>query len=498
MFIELLERISANCQSSEQLAVINDDGHFTFRQLGAKCREIRALIEGESCVAIVGHKEFDAIAAMVACAFEGIPFTFIDRCVPIKRLSSILQACGATYVYVASTIELRLGQTSTICTKPAEKLSFSDVSPKSEELCQQTFYIAYTSGSTGDPKAIGVSRQNFDSFRLWFEKCLPNDSDAPIHVSHALLSFDYGMLDVWPNLALGKAVALVDHKYNAFPVQLVKKLDIYSEMIGSWSSTPSMFHIMMHSPQFCQEQFPRLSFLLSAGETPSKRLMRDLMARFPMSRIFNGYGPTETTCMTHCCEVKASELDLYESISVGDCRGHNQVWIQAQSNGKICKSGFGKVIISGPQVANGFPRLKTGLIKLDNDTEGYITGDLGYLDPDGLLFISGRSDDQIKVCGFRVSLNEIEKVAEELCGLVAVAVPRLIDNSVVGIVLFVIERPNIVSPDYSQLRLHLLSRLPYYMCPRDIRFTHSALMTPNMKLDRRAYERLVHLGETHV
>jgi integrase len=79
------------------------------------------------------------------------------------------------------------------------------------------FYIAFTSGSTGAPKGALIGHDNFSSFYSWYGPLLQSCHGTGAHVNHASFSFDMGMLDLWPSLALGKPVILLNHRHNALP-----------------------------------------------------------------------------------------------------------------------------------------------------------------------------------------------------------------------------------------------------------------------------------------
>ena len=108
---------------------------------------------------------------------------------------------------------------SEVCAGFASVESYSTIT-RAEKNEEGIFYIAFTSGSTGTPKGVQIGYDNFFSFYAWYGALLQSCRGTGAHVNHASLSFDMGMLDLWPPLALGRPVILLNHRHNALPVLL--------------------------------------------------------------------------------------------------------------------------------------------------------------------------------------------------------------------------------------------------------------------------------------
>jgi D-alanine--poly(phosphoribitol) ligase subunit 1 len=153
----------------------------------------------------------------------------------------------------------------------------------------------------------------------------------------------------------------------------------------------------------------------------------------------------------------------------------------------------GEVIIEGENVSAGYlgrPDLTAKVFTKRGGVRSYRTGDWGWLDESGLLFVSGRMDGQIKLSGYRVELGDIEANLRELPNVRdAVVLPVLKDGAASMLAAFVV--PATARNGNSDLELMLAlrgalsERLPVYMIPKKFVFLESFPMTPNGKADRR-------------
>jgi acyl-CoA synthetase (AMP-forming)/AMP-acid ligase II len=146
----------------------------------------------------------------------------------------------------------------------------------------------------------------------------------------------------------------------------------------------------------------------------------------------------------------------------------------------------GELALSGPQLATGYwrsPDLTAARFPTIDGTRWYLTGDLAYEDSTGTFHHLGRIDNQVKVRGYRVELEEIEAHLRAVSGveLVAAVAWPIAHGSADGIVGFV------AAPiDAADARKALRGRIPSYMVPSDIRIVDSLPLSQNGKVDRRA------------
>ncbi|WP_165390150.1 AMP-binding protein [Thalassococcus sp. S3] len=485
-------------RSPDAPALVEDGQIMTFGALAARVEAVRRWLSGRkdaTPLLICGHKETDGVAAMLACMFEGQPYVFVDQSNPADRVARIAQTAGASRA---------------LCARPTPAIDgvaqvmLSDIAPVSSglsplpEIDEETFlYIVFTSGSTGEPKGLPVTRANFAAFCSWYVPMLDTLPGRTLlasqsaHVNHASLSFDMGMLDLWPVLSLGRPVFLLDHRNNVVPRNNLKALTATMSDVGarSWFATPSLLQIMCVDPEFDARRLPYLRCFFVGGEVVQRDLVRELARRFPKADIRHAYGPSEVTCVTHIHTLTTQDMEAPDLLPLGPVLSPTHMRIVDEDGGEVAAGEPGEVELSGPQVVCGYiPQdhpANRAFIQRDG-VRTYRTGDFGKVDAKGHLTILGRIDRQVKWNGNRIELDEIERAAQDVEGVYKCACLPVKENGrVVDIVLFVQPVEQTVL-DHARVAHALHEALPQAMVPRDIRLVDRLPVTVNGKLDSRA------------
>lgn len=471
-------------------ALINQEGIYSFAELGMRTAAIAQVLApwaGRN-VLVYGHKQLDAVAAMMACISQGCCFTFVDQANPVPRVEKIADLIRAELILTATTHKLegldRWPQWVMSTLENGDPASL----PLEPQLTQPAFYILPTSGSTGEPKGVIVSYENFAAFSAWYSPLVSDDIAHGCHVSHACFSFDMGLLDLFPVLCQGRALLMLDHRHNMLPRQNIRLMSREPQCpVTSWFSTPSFVDLMLKDPLFIRQQFPDLKRFFMAGERASLGLVAQLQARFPGLEVMHGYGPTETTGMTHIFALGQPPEHSAGLLSLGVACGLTQVRIVDADGHSLPPGEMGEVRLYGPQVALGYqpeddPR--NSAFNQDEFGRYYATGDRGFLDEDQSLFIHGREDGQLKLNGHRIELAEIES---SVCRYVEViqccAVPIKEEGKVIDLQLFIQLREDNAT-HREALRHFLAEQLPGYMIPKSMFFCQTFPVTLHGKIDR--------------
>lgn len=352
------------------------------------------------------------------------------------------------------------------------------------------FYIIFTSGSSGEPKGVPISRHNYAALHGWYAPMLGTVRPAGPHVNHANLAFDMGMFDLWPALALGRPVVLLNHSNNIMPHNNIRHLRNCGEVgPSSWASTPSLLQLMCTDPQFSDVLFPDLRWFVIGGEMIPRPLVRELMARFPKATILNGYGPSEATCATHLHPLSKADAEGDGPMPLGPIIAPSGMRILGEDGREVPAGQAGEVELSGPQVINHYlppDHPANATLGWRDGRRTYRTGDLGRVDEQGRLTLLGRIDRQVKWLGNRIELDEIERIADGFSPVKKSAcLPQRENGRVAGIVLFVQLQPG-ARATRAEVIEHLARSLPATMVPRDLRFVEQLPVTLNGKLDGRA------------
>ncbi|WP_053129328.1 AMP-binding protein [Pseudomonas sp. MIACH] len=471
-------------------ALITQQGTCSFAELGRRTAAIAQVLApwaGRN-VLIHGHKQVDAVAAMLACVSQGCCFTFVDQANPVSRIEKIASLTAAELILTATSQPLEGLERWPQWVLPSLENGDPASLPLEPELIQPLFYILPTSGSTGEPKGVVVSYENFAAFSAWYSPLVIDDIAHGCHVNHACFSFDMGILDLFPVLCQGRALLMLDHRHNMLPRQNIHLMSSQAQHpVTSWFSTPSFVDLMLKDPLFCQQQLGQLKRFFMAGERISLGLVTQLQTRFPGLEVMHGYGPTEATCMTHVFKLGCPPEQSDGLLSLGKVCGTNGVRV-VDADGRGLPAGeMGQVRLYGPQVALGYlpeDHPRNDAFNLDEFGRYYATGDRGFLDDDQALFICGRDDGQLKLHGNRIELAEIEST---VCRYIEVTqccvIPVMEEGKAVDLQLF-IQLSDDSAHHRDALRRFLAEQLPGYMIPKSMFFCQEFPITLHGKIDR--------------
>jgi D-alanine--poly(phosphoribitol) ligase subunit 1 len=504
LFQPLFDRTGS---AHDAAALVTPNAHWTYGRLGAEILRFLTLLRDlpDGTMLIHGHKEPEAVAAMLAAIWMGRAYVFADAANPASRMDSIARTASARFALAVGPElpDLAIPTLSSREIAPAQAGTPRGFGPMPSVRGDSLLCLTMTSGSTGTPKGVQISRDNFASFLSWFGPlCDGCAGRGGGHVNHASFAFDMSASDLWPTLCGGRPVYLLDHRNNinarATLRQLSRDIGASEAGPGSWTSTPAFLSMTLADPSFCARELPRLRTFFVGGEQVNRGALALLHERFPDAELLHGYGPSEATCITHCHALSQDQLVGDGPLPLGTAQGGMTVRILDETGKDLAPGLVGEIELIGPQVSPGYlPALHpgngsafTGAPSTPN-RRAYRTGDYGWVDADGGLFVEGRRDGQIKWKGNRIERGEIERVAME-CAAVENAVlliDRDEDNQVRSLRLVVQSSRRLSGLD-ADVATHLKTRLPPSFCPRAVHVVDALPLTQAGKVDR---QRLAHL-----
>lgn len=479
--------------NADAWAVIGSDRSLRWSELaaevGAWCEAARAHgFVADMPVILRGHKEAGFMVAMTGALLLGAPFVPVDTIYPDERMLRIADELGATTYY-----DVVAGKFATLRNDPHDAASATgDMSASNAasalgavnggRILRETglAYVIFTSGTTGTPKGVQIGRESLQGLAEWMTLDFALGT-APVFMNQAPFSFDLSVYDVIGMLSLGGTAVLVSRTLSARSDALLSELAAHD--VTTWVSTPSFAQQQLLNPQFSAAGLKSLRTFLFCGEALSIALAKRLRLLFPAARIINTYGPTEATVATTWIEVDDALLAKYPNMPIGWAKRDCEVFVDA---GELC--------IAGPNVMRGYLNradLNATRMFTHNGQRAFRTGDGGSVDADGLLFCQGRMDDQVKLNGYRIELQEIDAALGALQGVrAAAAVPlRRADGSVARIVAFV--ETGEVGEVGTRLPAHLhdwkamlATQLPSYMIPSELLGCRALPVSVNFKIDR--------------
>ncbi|MDX9749533.1 MAG: amino acid adenylation domain-containing protein [Flavobacteriales bacterium] len=346
-------------------------------------------------------------------------------------------------------------------------------------------YVMFTSGSTGGPKGVGVSRGNLAAYLAHLPPMYPFGPDDRFTQLFAL-PFDLSMHDMFVCWASGACLCVP-------PVDGGLRAAAWArdEGITVWFSVPSLAGVMRRMRALSPGSLPALRFAFFCGEALPWELVNDWQRAAPHARIINLYGPTEATIAITAHEVRPDAMETTGLVPIGRPIGTDRAEVLPMDG---LPHGEGELVLCGPQVTTGYinapPATERAFVRLPGrDGLWYRTGDHVRQGPDGVLHYVGRIDHQVKVLGHRVEPGEVdEALMRALDGGNAVTVAAVVHGT--ARLFSFIDVP----ADVNALMERLRAELPAPFVPERITVLDQLPRNANGKWDRPRLMQIAHEG----
>ncbi|MFJ2187241.1 amino acid adenylation domain-containing protein [Kitasatospora sp. NPDC087861] len=351
-------------------------------------------------------------------------------------------------------------------------------------------YLSFTSGSSGEPKAVVVTHANAVHYaqaladRLGFTA-----ADAPGIAHVTTLAADLGHTAWLLALAVGGSVHVVPDGEVRDPEAFWASLRRAG--VSVLKTTPSHLTALLEGRP---ADTPTLHTLLLGGEALPRPLAAALLDTGATARLVNHYGPTETTVGATCfLATSARRLPVDEpTVPIGTGIGEVRLTVLDGEGRPVPDGAVGELLIGGRGVSAGYfgrpAETARGFVRHDGELM-YRTGDVCRRRADGELVFLGRVDRQVKIRGYRVDLAEIERAMDGFPGVVRSAV--LVRETAVGSQLLGAVRMVGGSGEPAGIGSYLRDRLPGYSVPQPVLALPEFPVGPNGKLDRERLAELV-------
>ncbi|EMY69950.1 amino acid adenylation domain-containing protein [Leptospira vanthielii] len=414
---KLFESIAV--EYSDRIAIVSDAKALTYRELNEKANMLSDFLmhtcsvrKGECIGVQIDNSEY-LVVALLAILKIGASYIPIDMKVPEDRLSFMLVDSRSKLLLSENDFE-NIGINYINVIKIFEtSFDLNSCNPNCVIEEYDSIYTIYTSGSTGDPKGATVSHGSFSNLMKWyiglFDKQRGNST-----LLVAPISFDLAQKNIFAPLLTGSKLYL--HKFIFMDYDYIKKV-LLGEPIEYINCAPSAFYPLVNFGELGEgyEHLERLQILVLGGEPINgKNLVNWIQSDRFSTRLINTYGPTECTDISSSYEITKQEISEAKSIPIGKPILNSRTYILDKYS-RILPPGFvGEIAIGGKGVGKGYINnyqlTKERFIK-DAYSSGliYLTGDMGVYRENGIIEYYGRLDNQVKVNGYRVELEEIEK-----------------------------------------------------------------------------------------
>lgn len=447
-------------------------------------------IERDRPVVVYGELEFEMLTCFLGASKAGHAYIPIEAHTPKERVDMILEVANPAVIFsvkewpdLDTEAEIvSLEKIHDICAK-----SWVLDVPLKPVVESETYYIIFTSGTTGVPKGVQISHKNLLSFVNW-ELTDFGITQGMRFLSQAPYSFDLSVMDVYPALTSGGSLTpmrkeIINDFKKLFTVLPTLDIEV-------WVSTPSFMDICLMEPTFDGKHVESLKIFLFCGEELPKMTAQKLVERFPKARIFNTYGPTEATVAISGVEITSELLEKYSRVPIGYVKSDTQVYIMNEDQ-EVLAEEVGEIVIAGPSVSKGYlnnPEKTEAAFFNYKGQPAYRTGDAGKL-KDSLLIYDGRIDFQVKLHGYRIELEDIDHhLAEVSYVKQAAVVPKYQHHKVQQLVAFVVAHPHDFDKEFKltkAIKEELSTSVMDYMVPQKFIYVERLPLTANGKIDRK-------------
>lgn len=500
-------------------AVRGPDGHMTYEKLdkmtdSIACELGHRGIGTEDVIALVFEKSTWTVVAQLSVLKAGAVCVPIDPSFPFARKETIISNSAAKMILTSTYHQDSLkGQKPAVMVINAQLASQlpteKDRQPGIENAPSQAAFILFTSGSTGTPKGHILEHRNLASSLNAIGRDMKWEPGVRM-LQFAAYVWDMSIAEIFGTLIFGGCICIPSEEARESFIEEF----IQSERVNCAIFTPTV--LRMITPQDASS----LKTIMSIGEPVDLDSVNMWSVH---ARFFNAWGPSEAACVSSMAQLNPNS-PYRESIGRPLA---SAIWLVDENNvNKLMPvGGVGEIVVESMGVARGYlndqrqttasfispprwaPPRKGHLSTVHQRM--YRTGDLARYNPDGSLEYIGRLDNQVKIHGQRVELEEVEK-ALGACVAVRHAIAA-IQSSNQGhgrkdlIAVLSLEEPRLpirtalkeLSPTFQldvercleSIREELASRLPLYMMPTIWRVVEDFPRTASWKIDRNSIKK---------
>ena len=477
----------------DNVAVVAEGRSLTFRELNEQANRVaHALlsrgVKKDTIAGLVLERSCEVLVGEIGMMKAGVAFLPMLPSYPDERIDFCLQNAGSPYVLTTEAIKAAKPELFS-ADKPYQVLTVEDLL-KTEQTDNPHLtvdptalaYCIYTSGSTGTPKGVMIEQRNLQNYlqaHMYTIGAFSHDEWDGRTLALSSISFDMSLHDLFLPLFAGRGVVLATEDEQHNPLSL-RDLMVENN-VQVMCCTPSFMNNIVSIPEF-KPAIKNLKTITVGAEAFPPALYDALKAVAPELQIINGYGPTEATI---CCATK--ELQSGFGITIGKPTKNTKFYVVDKAGNVLPPYGIGELIICGVGVGRGYVKLpeKTAasfftLLGLP----AYHSGDQVRLNGDAEIDFGGRIDNQVKLRGFRVELDEIENVMTAYPAVKQAKVLMRNNGTEDYLAGFFTATETV---DVAALTAHMKERLTYYMVPAVLMQLSEMPLTPNGKIDKNGF-----------
>ncbi len=481
-------------RSPETIAVVSGSTQLTYRELNSRANQLARFLKRfgvgpDSLVGLCVDRSPEMVVGILGILKAGASYLPMDPTYPSERLSFMLEDANVfvllTQAHLLDSLpqhngpRLSLDSDWDIIAKERTENSTSRVTPSN------LAYVIYTSGSTGQPKGVMIPHRGLVNYLSWCTEAyeVAKGCGAPVHSS---ISFDLTITSLFSPLMVGRTVFLVADGIENLVEALLAR-DNYSLVKITPAHLRALAELMPN-----HEVAGRVRALIIGGEALHMESLSFWRTHAPATRLINEYGPTETVVGCSIYEVSRNDA-TFGSVPIGRPVANTQLYVLDEKLQPVEKGVTGELYIGGDGVGVGYlgrreltdERFISDPFSTNACGRLYRTGDLARFNSAGVLEYLGRIDNQVKIKGFRIELDEVEAILAACPGVrECVVLAREDATTERRLVAYCVCDQTM--DDVEELRRFMKLKVPDYMVPSTFIRMDSLPLTTNGKVDRQA------------
>ena len=408
-------------ETPDAVAAVFQSQKMTYRELSDRSDKLAHSIRAtgavvNSHIGLFTQRSFDMIVGIVGILKSGGAYVPLDPTYPAKQLQRIADKANLTAIVASQTDSNRLPMGTWPTIHIDQDLSDQDRF-LSKHKGDDTAYVIFTSGSSGQPKGVPISHRNLVNSTFARREFYRGTVERFLLLSS--FSFDSSIAGIFWTLIDGGTLVLPPPKGEQ-DLQLVADL-IAEHQVTHSLALPSLYDLLLKHSSLAK--LSSLKTMIIAGEAASSALVVQHHESLPGAKLYNEYGPTEGTVW--CTASELASVDTTDSVPIGRPISNSRVYVLDHQQRPVPIGVCGELHLAGSGLAAGYldEAELTEAKFIENPFDDsqyrkiYRTGDLAYFRADGQLVYVGRIDQHVKVRGYRIELGEIENVLHQCPGV---------------------------------------------------------------------------------
>lgn len=462
------------------ISVVFENKKYTYKQLNNMANKLANYILSmnipeNSVIGVKLNRSIYTVVCMLAILKANCAYMLIEKDLPEDRIIYMLQNAKSPLLILSNNVN-DVDFANKLYIEDLDFNSLNSSNPDIKENKDNYLSVVYTSGSTGTPKGILVKKYSMVNLVNGYKLSMQTDLLSNF-LSICSVSFDMFAAEVWICLLSGKKLILANEEEAKNPILMSKLIE--KQNAEFMLITPSKLDLLL-SNENTRTCLKHIKATQIGGEVLTPNFY-EKVRKYTNAKIYDGYGPSETTSCCSCKFVTSSD-----DINIGKPLCNAQIYI-CNKDLNLCPIGVtGELCISGDGISFGYiNNLEATNKAFINNPFGngimYKSGDLARWTASGDIEYIGRNDFQIKIRGLRVELEEINNAIKKLDGIDnSVTIVRKINN-IDTICSFVVSK----NKEPEEIKKELNNHLPHYMIPTHIVILDELPLTKNGKIDNK-------------